>query len=70
LIQETSGGRISRMLLVSTFKNPAIFEGQEYNCVLIGDGKEQHFGTNITQFAPAKVYLKCTMANAQRNLRQ
>jgi hypothetical protein len=67
---EAFGGWILRMLLVSTFKNPATFEDQEYNCVLIGDGKEQHFGTNITQFAPAKVYLKCTMANEQRNLRQ
>jgi hypothetical protein len=63
--REAFGGNVWKMSQNSTIRNPVRFDKLSYNCVIFGDGKEQHFGTNFTQHEPARVYLKCDLASVQ-----
>ena len=51
-------GLLQRYILKTTVNNPVKINRGQYNCTILGDGKIQHFGTNLST-PPAQIYMRC-----------
>ena len=47
-------GELFLIIQKVTFKS-ARFYGKEYDCVIVGDGKIQHYGIEFEEFEPATI---------------
>lgn len=59
-------GVLHQVIQNVTVVNPATFSGTPYNCVILGDGTQQHFGID-GDHDPAEIYLRCLSSKANQS---
>jgi len=37
-----------------------LYGSEDYDCVILGDGKTQHWGIDFDEYAPANIAIKCS----------
>jgi hypothetical protein len=52
-------GKIVLIFQTSTIINPVQIDGVSYNCTIVGDGDNHHFGRNFPGEDPATIKLAC-----------
>jgi hypothetical protein len=56
---EAAFSKLWTMFTTTTIINPARIDGLDYNCIILGNGKRNHFGIDFPDFEPAIIELKC-----------